>query len=217
MSYSYTNLKADLQSWLESSDADFVGSIDKIIELGEQRIIKDLDFTIFDATVSVNTAASNPAISKSTLTGYLSARELTITSGGKATTLDVKTAGYIEMMGATEGKPTHYAEDSETQFIVAPIPDAIYAVKIRYRKYPDVLSSTTENSWIGTNFGDGLFKACLAEAEKFIEDDNRSQMWEADYLKEVPGLKRMAETLGGYSYSELRPTAFVKQENERTD
>lgn len=217
MSYNYTDLIADLQTWIEDSEVDFVGSIEKLIELAESRIIKDLDFTIFDATVSVNTAIGTATLAKATLTGYLSARSLTILNSAKTNSLDLKTADYIEMMGATTGKPQHYAEDSESNFILAPIPDAVYPVKVRYRKYPDVLSSTNENSWIGTNFGDGLFKCCLAESEKFIEDDQRSQMWENDYLKEVPGLNRMAETLGGYSYSELRPAAFVKQENERTD
>lgn len=217
MSYNYTNLKADLQTWIEDSDADFVGSIDKLIELAEERIIKDLDFTIFDATVSVNTASGTATLSKSTLTGYVSARSLTILSSGKTNFIELKTADFIEMMGATQGKPEHYAEDSETFFTLAPIPDATYPVKIRYRKYPAVLSSTNETSWIGTNFGDGLFKACLAESEKFIKDDGRSQMWEADYLKEIPGLKRLAETLGGYSYNELRASAFVKPENERSD
>lgn len=210
MSYTTTatQLTADLQAWLEDDDAEFQGSIPEIINLGELRLIRDLDLSIFYSVDTAATTQSQAEVAKPV--GYtadeLGAQSIYYTVANVTTFLELRSIDWIrEYLTATEAAPLYYAEPDQTNFVVAPLPDGVYTLNIRHLNRPAPLVVTTnENNWLSDNAGDILFKACLAESEKFLKSDDRIPIWEQDYMTSLPSTKRELYELMGTRYPELR-------------
>jgi hypothetical protein len=77
-SYTYATLVADLQAFLEDNGADFEGSIDSIIALGEERVLRDMDLSIFDAVSEETLSANTDMLTKPS--GTLFARFISTSS-----------------------------------------------------------------------------------------------------------------------------------------
>jgi hypothetical protein len=128
------------------------------------------------------------------------------TVGNVTTFLELRSIDWIrDYLTAAEGPPKYYAEPDQTNIVVAPLPDAVYTLNLRHLNRPDPLVVTTnENNWLSDHAADLLFKACLAEAEKFLKSDDRIPIWEQDYGNSLPGAKRELYELMATRYPELR-------------
>jgi len=207
---SATQLTADLQAWMEDDGTEFAGSIPEVINLGELRLARDLDLSIFRATETTPTVQGVSAVVKPA--GYaanqLGAQSISFESGASSarTFLELRSYEWIEdYLTTAEGAPQYYAEPDETNFIVAPLPDTVYTLTVRYIIRPAALVVTTnETNWLSDNVGDLLFKACLAEAEKFLKSDDRIPIWEQDYASLIPASKRELYDLMAARYPEIR-------------
>lgn len=204
----YTELVAKLQNWLEDDDAEFTGSIDDVISLGELRLLRDLDITIFDATDTAATVGSVANVTKpSGATDTFVWDSVYYDNAGVRTWLKLRSYDFvIDHQGTTEGPPVYYAELAETTWIVSPIPDAVYSLQCRGTSRPDGLSTGTPNTWLGDNASDLLFMSCLAEAEGFLKSDDRKPMWEADYVSRLPDAKRELYPLLKARYPDMNMT-----------
>jgi len=189
----YTQLVANLQAWLEDDDAEFTGSIDEVITLGELRVLRDLDLAIFSlagttATAMGNVLIAKPGVAESVVTWQTIYYDV----GSERTFLQLRSNDWIrdhQTPGATSS-PLYYSEISETSWLVSPIPDAVLTIEARGIARPEGLSATTATTWLGDNVPDLLFKACLAEAEGFLKSDDRKPMWMEDYVAMLPTVKR---------------------------
>lgn len=200
----YAELVQDLQDWVEDDDNEFVGSIDKVISLGELRCLKDLDLGIFnteDATaVTANTVVTvtKPLPTES----IISWQSIYYDNAGKRTWLQLRSYDWIrdhQTPGST-ASPLYYSELNETQWLLSPIPDAIYTLNARGISYPEGLSITNTTTWLGNNVPDLLFKACLAESEGFLKSDDRIETWSGQYVAMLPIVKRQVYEQRGQHY-----------------
>jgi hypothetical protein len=194
----YAELSQNLQDWLEDDDAEFVGSIDEVINLGEMRLWRDLDLSIFTSEDSAATAASTETLTKPTTdTELVTWQSLWYDSAGERTFLELRSVDYVrdyQTPGATAA-PRYYAELNETDWLLAPIPDAIYTVNTRGTTRPTRLSASNTTTWLSLHQDDILFKACLAEAEGFLKSDDRVPMWTEQYTAALPLAKRETYTM----------------------
>lgn len=203
MTTTYTTLVSDIQAWLEDDDAEFEGSVDKVIELGEYRLLRDLDLTIFTSVDTVATVADTATITKpSTDPSVIAWQTLWYGSAPDTVFLELRSHDYVrDYQSGTSDAPKYYAELNETTWLLAPVPDAIYTINTRGIARPDGLSSGQATSWLGTHASDILLKACLAEAEGFLKSDDRKPMWEEDYSQRLVNAKREIYTLLGQHYN----------------
>ena len=189
----YTELSDNLQSWLEDDDAEFTGSIDDVINLGEMRLWRDLDLSLFKSEEATSTAASTETLTKpSTDTELVTWQSLYYDSAGERIWLELRSIDYVrdhQVIGAT-APPRFYAEQTETDWLLSPIPDAIYAVNCRGITRPTRLSAGNPTTWLSLHQDDVLFKACLAEAENFLKADDRVEKWKAEYAEVLVLAKR---------------------------
>lgn len=190
-----TEITAKLQQMLEDDDAEFQGSIPDIINLGEVRVLRDLDLSLFDKTATSPTVQTQETVAKPV--GYtgdyvLGLRSLSFVSGGRTYWLEQKSADFIrDYLTSTEAMPRYYAEADEANWLVAPLPDAVYTLTARWVSRPAPLVVTAnETNWLSNNVGDLLFKACLAESEEFLKSDDRIAVWKTDYAELLPRVKR---------------------------
>lgn len=274
-----------LQNFPVYSSVLYLANLNRLIYMGELRLIRDLDLDIFDVndSVALTTGAAvipkPPQSSPITFTaglalgavaGTLTAnwtqatgvyvvtfsdneiQAVTLTQGAATATWPlpmaaavsvnarvnsqfvverdlwtVSTTGAIRLLRkrsysfvqmyqqAVAGTPRYYCDqgNTQTQWVIAPATDAtIASARRRYVVRPPSIVATG-NSYLGDNFGDVLFCACLMESEHFIKADDRYADFAKKYYQELLPNARGEVSLAARSgvYSPLEPTAEVQQ------
>ncbi|KPK66541.1 MAG: hypothetical protein AMS21_01920 [Gemmatimonas sp. SG8_38_2] len=215
-----TQLTADLQAWLEDDGTEFTASIPEVINLGELRLLKDLDLTIFDVGTTASTAVGNDVLTKPaayTSDFQLGVRWMYISVNGETKWLELRSIDFVrDYLNGVDGLPKYFAEDGLSQWRLAPSADAIYTVNINFRSRPTPLEvGTTESNWLSDNAADILLYACLAEAEKFVKADDRVAIWENDYMSRFPAAKREMDALVNTRYNQLGMTPIPAPQGVR--
>jgi hypothetical protein len=200
----YTELSDNLQAWLEDDDLEFQGSIDDLINLGEMRCWRDLDLSIFTSEDTAATAIGTETVTKPTTdTELVVFQSIYYDNAGERTFLELRSTDYVrdhQVIGAT-APPKYYAEQTETDWLLSPIPDAIYTLTARGVTRPTRLSVGNPTTWLSLHQDDLLFKACLAESEKFLKSDDRVEMWKTDYTETLVLAKRETYELLNQRYN----------------
>ena len=204
----YTELSDNLQAWLEDDDAEFVGSIDEVINLGEMRLWRDLDLSIFTSEDTADTAIGTETVTKPTTDTELLATQsiyydYDFGNGTVRTWLELRSTDYVrdhQVIGAT-APPIYYAETNELDWLLSPIPDVIYTLNARGVTRPTRLSVGNPTTWLSLHQDDMLFKVCLAEAEGFLKADDRAPMWAEQYATALPLAKRETYELLNQRYN----------------
>ncbi len=215
----YTGLVAGLQSWTEDDDSEFVGEIDNIINLGELRLLRDLDLAIFRRVNSATTmTASQSTVTKPTITPpdvLIVSKDIWLSGGGLAADavrfVVNRDIGFCRWYAseATDDLPKYYAELDEDNWFFSVAPDQTYTVNISYLSRPQALDVGNEDNWLSENAYDILFKACLSEAEKFLVADERAPIWEEDYLTHIAATKKELYGLYGNQYDRFGGTPII--------
>lgn len=194
----YAELVTNLQAWLEDDDSEFSGSINDIINLGEMRVWRDLDLSIFTTDATAATVASTATLTKPV--GDLELvtwQSLYYDTGGLRVWLELRSTDFVrdhQVVGAT-GAPVYYAEHAETTWLLSPIPDDAYTVNTRGTTRPAKLETSNQTTWLSLHQDDLLFKACLAESEAFLKADDRAPMWTEQYMGLLPLAKKETYTM----------------------
>jgi hypothetical protein len=176
LSYTYGILAATLQDWPENDDADFVAAIPSIIQMGELRCLRELDLegkTELVVTTTVTSGVS--AVTKPT--PMVASRDLFYSNAGVERHLIRMSPDWIRAynaMGLT-GLPRFYGDDTDTQWIVAPLPNLTLSnsLNCRITRNPVGLDSANTNStsWLSLNMPDLLLSACLMMAYRYLKND----------------------------------------------
>lgn len=85
-------------------------------------------------------------------------------------------------------------------FIFGPFPDSAYTVQGTYYQKATALSGTNTTTWMTSNIPDILFAACMAAAQPFLKDDQRTSMWDTIYnngLELVIAAEKAEKLAGG--------------------
>jgi len=193
----YTTLIAGLQAWVEDDDSEFTGSINDVLDLAELRLTKDLDLALFRRTDSTAVMSiGSPNVTKPTIGApnvLIATKVIYLTNGGLTVFPQLRGQDYCvdyEAGVSANGVPKYWAEASETTYFITPRPALAWTVNVRYLSRPPQLTPSNQTNWLSTYAYDLLFKAALAEAEKFLKSDERAPIWEADYVKSMPTTRR---------------------------
>jgi len=85
------------------------------------------------------------------------------------------------------GKPAVYTTLGQ-EFEFAPIPDKAYTVELLYYFKPTALSDNTASNEFLANYPDALLYATLAEAEPYLMNDARIQVWSSMYDRAISNI-----------------------------
>lgn len=194
----YTELSTNLQAWLEDDDTEFTGSIDDIINLGEMRVWRDLDLSLFTSEDTTPTVGSSELVLKPVAdTELVSFQSLWYDNVGERTFLELRSADWVRdhQNPAAEAAPRYYCELETDNWAVSPIPDAVYTINVRGTTRPTRLSVGNPTTWLSNHQDDLLFYACLAESERFLKSDDRVEVWTGEYAGKLVLAKRETYTL----------------------
>jgi len=100
---------------------------------------------------------------------------------------------YPDTDAAFYGEPKYYAIFDSNSMIVAPTPDANYAVELHYFYYPESIV-TAGTSWLGDNFESVLLYGSLLEAAAYMKSNpDTISNYMARYNEAITLLKQLGD------------------------
>jgi hypothetical protein len=188
----YAELKTALSTWTRR--ADMATYADDLITVAEGRIFKEVRCREMEAALSVLMVSGVAAVP----TDY-SDLKFAYIDGTPIRNLQRKDPSWIHLQypyRSSEGKPDFIARDVDS-FIFGPYPDSAYTVKGTYYKKLTAVSATVNSLY--TNQPDLYVAASLAEAFRFLRNDNMQKYWEGRYteIKNSINAQDKAERISG--------------------
>ena len=211
MSFTLTTLKQSVQDWTENDETTFVNELDFFIKNAAERIFKTVDLDYFRKNVEGSATSGNKFLQKPL--DYLATFSLSLLSSGSHIFLLQKDVNFIQEYNpdpTVTGTPKYYAQFDVSNFILAPTPNAAFAVELHYYYRPTSLTTDPNGTtWISTNAPDALLYGTLVEAYTFMKGEKDIlDLYNGRFLESLARLKNYAE---GRNYSDSYREGLVRQ------
>lgn len=192
MSFTYDQLTQAIQDYTENDETSFVTNIPLFIRQAEERILKQVQLSLFRKNATAFTDVGNPylAVPSDFLAPYsLSYRG----DDGVREFVDFKDVSFVQQYNpdsSTTGAPKYYAQFDVSYFLLGPTPDAVYTMELHYLYRPQSLTvqGGSGTTWLSTNAEMALLYGSLIEAYIYMKG-------EADVLAQYE--KRLRESILG--------------------
>lgn len=186
---SYSDLKTTVANYLGRSD--LTTQIPDFIRLAETRLARELRTRqmLKSATASMTGGDSKIALP----TDFLEVRDLYIQGNPRVPVSYLSPSAFTRDARADEsGKPVYYTVLA-SEFMFAPVADCTYTLEILYYAKPAVLSDSNSSNVFLANYFDALLYGALAEAEPYLINDARVQMWISMYDRAINNISTSDE------------------------
>ena len=163
----YTELKANIQNFVEDDSTELTNSIDAIISQAEEMIFQRLPSLpcfrqITPGTLSIGTADYTVANARM-----------------------IRQVRDYHPNSTTTGTPRMYstknAGTSGTVITLAPTPSATLSYQVDFAAPETGLSDSNANSWIGNNAENVLLKAALYETSTFLKASETVSLYKGQF------------------------------------
>jgi len=178
----YSELVSTVESYLARSDLTSV--IPTFVMLAQERMTRDLR-TREMLKVATTTATDGTV---EIPTDFLEMRELHF-QGNPPITLEYESPDkfFRDLLTTTSGLPYYYTIIGY-EFQFAPAPDSAQVLQMLYYAEPTFISSTVSSNLYLANYPDALLYATLAEAEPYLMNDARIQVWATMYDRAIANI-----------------------------
>ena len=181
----YTELQTAVANWLDRDD--LTARIPEFIALAEARFNRVLRLRSMETKQTASTAAAqrNYALP----TNYIQMRNFQLNTN-PLTTLSYVTPEIYDRLwgGSTGGIPKFYTILAD-EISLGPIPGSVITMEMLFYKKFDNLSGSVATNWLITNAPDIYLYGTMLEAEPFIMNDERVQLWAAALERGVSDLQ----------------------------
>ena len=197
MSFTFDSLNQAIQDYTENTETTFVNNLPIFIRTAEERILKNVQLNLFMRNQQGTMTSGNKFLGAPS--DFLAPFSLTLTSNSEKEFLEFKDLSYIESFHPDDtvtGKPRYYAQFDVGNFILAPTPNANYAVEVQYLFRPASLTSGagTGTTWLSENAELTLLYGTLVEAYTFMKGEpDIMANYDKRFQEAVMGLKMLGE------------------------
>ena len=197
MSFTYDELKTAIQDYTQNSETSFVTNLPDFIRVAEERILKNVQLTLFRKNATATTTASNQYLAAPS--DFLAPFSLSFTTGGDKTFLDYKDVNFVQTYNpdpTDTGAPKYYAFFDDANFLLGPTPDAAYDVELHYFYRPTSLTAGAGSgtTWLSDNAEIALLYGSLIEAYTYMKGEpDMMQEYEKRFAESVIAMKNFGE------------------------
>jgi len=197
MSFTYSGLKTAIQNYTDNTETTFVATLDNFIKTVEDRILTSVDLEYFRKNATTSMTSSNQYLAIPS--DFLSSFSVSITNSSSKEFLLQKDVNFVQEFNpnsSTTGTPRYYARFDNSNFIVAPTPDANYVTEVHYYYRPTSLTAGSDSgtTWLSTNAPNALLYGCLMEAYTFMKgEQDVMAMYEKRFAEALSRLKDFGE------------------------
>jgi len=199
MSFTYDTLKQAIQDYTENDETSFVNNLPLFIRQSEERILKNVQLSLFRKNVNGTLTASNKYLACPS--DFLAPFSLSfVDSDSDHVFLDFKDVDFVQSFNpdaASTGNPRYYAVFDVDNFVLGPTPNSSYAVELHYFYRPASLTagSGSGTTWLSENAELALLYGSLIEAYIYMkgEQDVMAQ-YKKRFMEAITGLKMFGES-----------------------
>ena len=173
----YSELKTAIASWLDRTDLTDI--IPDFIALAETRHKRDFKIRRMETRVTTNTIAGREFYTLPD--DYIAMRNIKLNTDPK-TPLDFLTPEIMDRLnaGSSRGTPKAYTIKGNN-IELRPLPDGVYEIEVSYYKHFAALSDSNTTNDMLTHHPDVYLYGALVEAEPYLQNDKRIQVWQGYY------------------------------------
>ena len=184
MSFTYDQLKTAIQDYTENDESSFVTNLPLFIRIAEERILKNVQLSMFRKNATASTTASNKYLACPG--DFLAPFSLSLAgSDGDKFFIDFKDPSFLQTYtpnSATEGVPKYYSIFDIENFLIAPTPNASYTGELHYYYRPQSLTEIA------------LLYGSLLEAYTFMNgEQDVMAMYNQKFQEALLGIKMLGE------------------------
>ena len=180
----YSSLQTTVANYLARTD--LTAQIPDFIRLAETRMRRELRIRQMMKSATTTTTGGDATVALPS--DFLEVRDLIIQTNPVRVINYVSPSVFSRNTRSTEsGYPIDYTILA-TEFKFAPIPDSTYTLEILYYAAPEYLSDTNTSNVFLAVCPDLLLYGALMEAEPYLMNDARLQVWAGMYQKGVDAL-----------------------------
>ena len=198
MAFTYAQLKTAIQDYTENTESTFVTNLPVFIRLAEERILKQVQLSLFRKNASASTTASNKYLASPS--DFLAPFSMSFeNSSGEKVFLEFKDVNFIQTYNpdsTTTGDPKYYAQFDVDNFILAPTPSATSTMELHYFYRPNSLTDGADSgtTWLSTEAQLALLYGCLVEAYTFMKGEaDLQQLYSTRFQEALMALKMLGE------------------------
>jgi len=198
MSFTYGQLKQAIQDYTENTETTFVNNIPLFIRMAEERILKQVQLSLFRKNATASTTIGNKYLACPI--DFLAPFSLSLAGAdGDKFFLEFKDPSFIQEYtpdATTTGAPKYFAQFDNENFILAATPDAAYTAELHYFYRPNSLTSGADGdtTWLSINAEMAMLYGALIEATIFMKgEQDVTQMYVQRLQESISGLKQLGE------------------------
>ena len=203
MSFTYAQLKQAIQDYTENDETSFVTNLPLFIRQAEERILKNVQLSLFRKNSTASTTADNPYLAMPS--DYLAPFSLSL-RGPDADRffVDFKDPSFLQTYtpdDTTTGAPRYYGVFDVENFLLAPTPNAPsvgtnYTAELHYFYRPQSLTAGADGgtTWLSINAELALLYGALIEAYIYMKgDQDVMSMYTSRFQEALIGIKMFGE------------------------
>jgi hypothetical protein len=182
----YDNLIADVITYMERNDADFIAQIPSLIGLAESAIAAELK-SLLQLTVVETTLAENQVILQKPARWR---KTVSIKANGQP--LVMRSQDYIAQYQAesTAATPLFYGEYDYNNWAIAPAPSADTAIEIIYYSLIQPLDTTNQQNLFTRECPQAMLFGTLLQAQGYLKALDKLPVWKSYYTDSLAALKK---------------------------
>jgi hypothetical protein len=185
----YSDLKTSIAGYLARSD--LTNQIPDFITFAENRLRRELRVrqmlkSVTTATVSGDSTVEVPS-------DFLEIRDFVVlTNPIQPLSYSSPSTLSNDPRASEVGVPKSYTILAN-EFLLSPVPDGVYTLRLLYYSAPPYMSSTNASNVFLNVAPDALLYAALLEAEPYLFNDGRVNTWGSMYDRAISSLTRSDE------------------------
>ena len=198
MSFTYDQLKTAIQDYTENDESSFVTNLPLFIRIAEERILKNVQLSLFRKNATASCTASNKFLACPS--DFLAPFSLSLAgTDGDKFFIDFKDPSFIQTYtpdATTTGSPRYYAVFDVDNFILAPTPNTTFTAELHYFYRPASLTagSGSGTTWLSENAEMALLYGALIEAYIYMKgEQDVMAMYNKRFQESLVGIKMLGE------------------------
>jgi len=181
----YSELNTAVANWLDRDD--LTDRIPEFIALCEARFNRLLRIRAMEYKQTASTVSGQRNLALPT--GFIQMRNLQINASPIVPMQYVTPEIYDRLYGSTlTGTPQMYTIIAD-EIQLGPIPGSVLTIEMLFYKKFDALTAAATTNWMITNAPDVYLYGCLLEAEPFIMNDPRVQLWATAFKQAIADIQ----------------------------
>ena len=196
MSYTYTTLKQAIKDYTENDETTFVSNLPVFIRNTEERILKNVQLSLFQKNASGVMGSSNKFLTCPS--DFLAPFSLSVEVSGSKEFVEFKDVSFVQTFNpdaTVTGTPLYYSVFDVNNFILGPTPNAAFNAELHYFYRPtSLVDDSSGTTWLSENAELTLLYGCLIEAYLFMKgEQDVMAMYDKRFQESLVGLKVLGE------------------------